>query len=76
MTKMQPDEVPLTDEIAKRCGFINLAAMENYRAKKDKATLDSLLVEVCNLGQMLLATKKQVEELESRLVATGTERIG
>lgn len=76
MDKMTPSEVPLTNEIAKRMGFVNLKAMENYEAAERPIAIDKLLLQVCNQGQMILEMKQHIEELERRLVATGTERIG
>jgi len=63
-------EVVSAEEAAKGCGFFNVAAMEEYEQKYGGRFLaEGLLADVCNL-------KQQIKQLEARLVATGTERIG
>lgn len=70
------EEVYMTDDLARNLGFINLAAYENYKRKREDVTIDKLLVEVVNLQQMVLDCKKHIESLDRRLSATGVERIG
>ena len=62
-------EVEMDDVLASKLGFINVAAYMEHKLRRDTITLEKLLVEVCNLHQM-------VASLSDRLTATGTERIG
>lgn len=57
-------------------GFINVNSLQNWQRKRHVVTLEMLLADICNLQQMVLDVKIGLEQLESRLVLTGTERIG
>lgn len=84
-SKMFPDIVPMTDDLAKKIGFINKDAYANYKklvAPNDmtiagkSAMADAMLVHLVNLEQMVLESQRQIEKLRARLTDTGTERIG
>ena len=51
---MEGEVVVMTDAIAKRMGFINLAAMRSWESKRETSTLDKLLVDVCNLQRLCI----------------------
>ena len=44
-----------------RLGFINVEAFQEWRRRRETATLEKLLVDVCNMGQMLLDCKRHIE---------------
>lgn len=57
-------EEPLTEDLAKRLGFINLVAMGEWQRRRETVTVDKLLVDVCNMKQMILDTKLHVERVD------------
>lgn len=69
-------EVPMTDEIAKRMGFVNVAAFEEYQKRKgDLRSLDQMSIDICNMKQTLIKMGANIMDLNNRLISTGTERI-
>lgn len=82
-SKMHGIEVPLDDAVAQRMGFVNLAAFEEYRTRRHLPDADSLLKDLCNIkqslvkyGKCIIALQDKLNDLEGRLAATGTEKIG
>ena len=73
---MEGEVVEMSDAIAKRMGFINLKAFENYQRLRETADVDRLLVRLVNVEQMVIELQQAVEGLNSRLISTGCERIG
>lgn len=71
---IEGEKVELTETVANRMGFINLDAMKNWQRLRESATIDNLLVRLCNLEQMVIESKKHIEEVDRRTF--GMQKIG